>query len=169
MKRCIGASWPQSVWSFYHQRHAAVAEDIAQLIQLLIVEEMAKGELQPQSVQSLRFREQRREIRVKLAVVGEQRLRRGVAGQQAVALNGGRQRGQSVELFRAAQLADFDAVRAGVGDKRQDGGLPACLTWSLPYAAVTTIIFWPSRSYSRRLLLNLLTLDGIGSMKGRDV
>ena len=37
-----------------------------------------------------------------------------------------RQRGQSVELFRAAQLAaDFDAVRAGVGDKRQDGGLPA--------------------------------------------
>lgn len=106
----------------YHQRHAAVAEDIAQLIQLLIVEEMAKGELQPQSVQGLRFREQRREIRVKLAVVGEQRLRRGVAGQQAVALNGGRQRGQSVELFRAAQLAaDFDAVRAGVGDKRQDG------------------------------------------------
>lgn len=60
----------------YHQRHAAVAEDIAQLIQLLIVEEMAKGELQPQSVQGLRFREQRREIRVKLAVVGEQRLRR---------------------------------------------------------------------------------------------
>lgn len=54
----------------YHQRHTAVAEDIAQLIQLLIVEEMAKGELQPQGVQSLRFREQRREIRVKLAVVG---------------------------------------------------------------------------------------------------
>lgn len=46
----------------YHQRHAAVAEDIAQFIQLLIVEEMAKGELQPQSVQGLRFREQRQEI-----------------------------------------------------------------------------------------------------------
>ncbi len=128
----------------YHQRHAAVAEDIAQLIQLLIVEEMAKGELQPQSVQSLRFREQRREIRVKLAVVGEQRLRRGVAGQQAVALNGGRQRGQSVELFRAAQLAaDFDAVRATA--LAINGRTAACppkdLTWSLPYAAVTTIIF----------------------------
>ncbi len=127
----------------YHQRHAAVAEDIAQFIQLLIVEEMAKGELQPQSVQGLRFREQRREIRVKLAVVGEQRLRRGVAGQQAVALNGGRQRGQSVELFRAAQLAaDFDAVRAGVGDNGRTAACPPKdLTWSLPYAAVTTIIF----------------------------
>ncbi len=109
----------------YHQRHAAVAEDIAQLIQLLIVEEMAKGELQPQSVQGLRFREQRREIRVKLAVVGEQRLRRGVAGQQAVALNSGRQRGQSVEFFRAAQLAaDFDAVRAALAINGRTAACP---------------------------------------------
>ncbi len=127
----------------YHQRHTAVAEDIAQLIQLLIVEEMAKGELQPQSVQSLRFREQRREIRVKLAVVGEQRLRRGVAGQQAVALNGGRQRGQSVELFRAAQLAaDFEPSAPALAiNGRTAACPPKDLTWSLPYAAVTTIIF----------------------------
>ena len=76
--------------------------------------------------QGLRFREQRREMRVKLAVVGEQRLGRGVASQQAVALDGGCQRRQGVELFGAEQLAaDFDAVRAGVGDKRQDGGLAA--------------------------------------------
>ena len=74
----------------------------------------------------MRFREQRREFRVELAVIGEQRLRRGVAGQQAVALNGGRQRRQSVELFRAAQLAaDFDTVRTGIGDERQDSGLAA--------------------------------------------
>lgn len=57
----------------HHQRHAAVAEDIAQFVELLVVAEMAKGELQPQGVKSLRFREQRREMRVKLAVVGEQR------------------------------------------------------------------------------------------------
>jgi hypothetical protein len=60
-----------------------------------------------------------------------------------VALNIGGQRRQAVELFRAEQLAaDLHAVGAGAGDKRQDGGLPAQpLTWSLPYAAVTTIIF----------------------------
>ena len=110
----------------HHQRHAAVAEDMAQLVELLVVAEMAKGELQPQGVKGLRFREQRREMRVKLAVVGEQRLGRGVASQQAVALDGGCQRRQGVELFGAEQLAaDFDAVRAGVGDKRQDGGLAA--------------------------------------------
>ena len=41
-----------------------------------------------------------------------------------MALNGGRQRGQSVELFRAAQLADFDAVRAGVGDNGRTAACP---------------------------------------------
>lgn len=29
----------------YYQRHTAIAEDLAQLIQLLIAKEMAKGEL----------------------------------------------------------------------------------------------------------------------------
>lgn len=118
----------------HHQRHAAVAEDMAQLVELLVVAEMAKGELQPQGVKGLRFREQRREMRVKLAVVGEQRLGRGVASQQAVALNGGCQRRQGVELFGAEQLAaDFDAVRAGVGDNgRTAAWPPKDLTWSLP-------------------------------------
>lgn len=60
---------------FHHQRHAAVAENIAQGVQLLIVEEMAKREFQPQGIQGLCFREQRRESRVELAVVSEQRLR----------------------------------------------------------------------------------------------
>ncbi len=128
----------------YHQRHAAVAEDIAQLIQLLIVEEMAKGELQPQSVQGLRFREQRREIRVKFAVVGEQRLRRGVAGQQAVALNGGRQRGQSVRALprcTARGRISTPSAPALAINGRTAACPPKDLTWSLPYAAVTTIIF----------------------------
>lgn len=58
-------------------------------------------------------------------------------------LNGGCQRWQGVELVRAEQFAaDFDAVRASVGDNGRTAACPPKdLTWSLPYAAVTTIIF----------------------------
>ena len=33
--------------------------------------------------------------------------------------------GRNVEALEIVAVSDFDAVRAGVGDKRQDGGLPA--------------------------------------------
>ena len=63
---------------------------------------------------------------VKRSVCGKQGFRRGIANQQAAALNIGGQLRQAVQLIRAEQFpADLYAVGAGAGDKRQDGGLPA--------------------------------------------
>ena len=63
---------------------------------------------------------------VKRSVCGKQGFRRGIANQQAAALNIGGQLRQAVQLIRAEKFpADLYAVRAGTGDKRQYGGLPA--------------------------------------------
>lgn len=60
---------------FHHQRHAALAQDIAQGVQIVLVGKAAQRELQPQRVKGLRFLQKVGEARVERAVSGKQGFR----------------------------------------------------------------------------------------------